>query len=197
MKQMVRMGVDGCRGGWLIAKTEGDRGDFSTLSLSVVPKLAQALKEKALKEKALKEKETKAEETVLEEEVETSEASEADFDSAEETEEEVGDGREPCAGPGESEDEGVEQIEWRAEEQGGRALDEKAGRCVTGTVDLVLGFVCVHEEDETKEGQEGQEEGGSVQQRLRPHGVDGDHEQRDRRAMNAADVPTAISRGYM
>ena len=53
---MVRMGVDGCRGGWLIAKTDGDRGDFSTLSLSVVPKLAQALKEKALKEKALKEK---------------------------------------------------------------------------------------------------------------------------------------------
>lgn len=119
--------------------------------------------------------------------------------AVEQTEEEVGDGREPCAGPGESEDEGVEQIEWRAEEQGGRALDEKAGRCVTGTVDLVLDFVCVDEEDETKEeGQEGQEEeGGSVQQRLRPHGVDGDHEQRDRRAMNAADVPTAISRGYM
>jgi len=50
---MVRMGVDGCRGGWLIAKTEGDRDDFSTVSLSVVPTLAQALKEKALKEKAL------------------------------------------------------------------------------------------------------------------------------------------------
>ena len=47
------MGVDGCRGGWLIAKTEGDRDDFSTVSLSVVPTLAQALKEKALKEKAL------------------------------------------------------------------------------------------------------------------------------------------------
>ena len=53
------MGVDGCRGGWLIAKTEGDRGDFSTLSLSVVPKLAQALTEKALKEKALEEKASK------------------------------------------------------------------------------------------------------------------------------------------
>ena len=43
--------------------------------------------EEAMKEKALKEKETKAEETVLEEEVETSEASEADLESAEETEE--------------------------------------------------------------------------------------------------------------
>ena len=55
------MGVDGCRGGWLIAKTEGERDDFSTLSLSVVPTLAEAfslkaLKEKAFKEKALKEK---------------------------------------------------------------------------------------------------------------------------------------------
>ena len=50
------MGVDGCRGGWLIAKTEGDRDDFSTVSLSVVPTLAQALKGKALKGKALKEK---------------------------------------------------------------------------------------------------------------------------------------------
>ena len=47
----------------------------------------EALKEEALKEKALKEKETKAEETVLEEEVETSEASEADLESVEETEE--------------------------------------------------------------------------------------------------------------
>ena len=54
MKQMVRMGVDGCRGGWLIAKTEGDRDDFSTVSLSVVPTLAQALKEKALNKKGLK-----------------------------------------------------------------------------------------------------------------------------------------------
>ena len=53
---MVRMGIDGCRGGWLIAKTEGDRDDFSTISLSVVPTLAQALKGKALKGKALKEK---------------------------------------------------------------------------------------------------------------------------------------------
>ena len=50
---MVRMGVDGCRGGWLIAKTEGERGNFSALSLSVVPTLAEALREKALKEKAL------------------------------------------------------------------------------------------------------------------------------------------------
>jgi hypothetical protein len=50
-------------------------------------KKEEALKEKALKEKALKEKETKAEETVLEEEVETSEASEADLESVEETEE--------------------------------------------------------------------------------------------------------------
>ena len=56
MKQMVRMGVDGCRGGWLIAKTEGERDDFSTLSLSVVPTLAEAFSLKALKEKALKEK---------------------------------------------------------------------------------------------------------------------------------------------
>ncbi len=58
---MVRMGVDGCRGGWLIAKTEGERDDLSAVSLSVVPTLAQAfslkaLKEKAFKEKALKEK---------------------------------------------------------------------------------------------------------------------------------------------
>lgn len=53
---MVRMGVDGCRGGWLIAKTEGERGDLSAVSLSVVPTLAKALKEKALREKALKEK---------------------------------------------------------------------------------------------------------------------------------------------
>ena len=53
---MVRMGIDGCRGGWLIAKTEGERGDLSAVSLSVVPTLAQALKGKALKEKALKEK---------------------------------------------------------------------------------------------------------------------------------------------
>ena len=50
------MGVDGCRGGWLIAKTEGDRDDFSTVSLGVVPTLAQALKGKVLKGKALKEK---------------------------------------------------------------------------------------------------------------------------------------------
>ena len=50
------MGVDGCRGGWLIAKTEGERDDFSTLSLSVVPTLAEAFSLKALKEKALKEK---------------------------------------------------------------------------------------------------------------------------------------------
>lgn len=50
------MGIDGCRGGWLIAKTEGERGDLSAVSLSVVPTLAQALKGKALKEKALKEK---------------------------------------------------------------------------------------------------------------------------------------------
>ena len=41
------MGVDGCRGGWLIAKTEGERGNFSSLSLSVVPALAEALREKA------------------------------------------------------------------------------------------------------------------------------------------------------
>ena len=53
---MVRMGVDGCRGGWLIAKTEGERGNFSPLSLSVVPTLAEAFSLKALKEKALKEK---------------------------------------------------------------------------------------------------------------------------------------------
>ncbi|MEL0288370.1 MAG: DUF429 domain-containing protein, partial [Gammaproteobacteria bacterium] len=53
---MVRMGVDGCRGGWLIAKTEGERDDFSTLSLSVVPTLAEAFKERAFKEKAFKEK---------------------------------------------------------------------------------------------------------------------------------------------
>ena len=50
------MGVDGCRGGWLIAKTEGERDDFSTLSLSVVPTLAQAFSLKAFKEKALREK---------------------------------------------------------------------------------------------------------------------------------------------
>lgn len=50
------MGIDGCRGGWLIAKTEGERGDLSAVSLSVVPTLAQALKGKVLKEKALKEK---------------------------------------------------------------------------------------------------------------------------------------------
>ena len=55
------MGVDGCRGGWLIAKTEGERDDLSAVSLSVVPTLAQAFslkawKEKAFKEKALKEK---------------------------------------------------------------------------------------------------------------------------------------------
>ena len=54
MKQMVRMGVDGCRGGWLIAKTEGERDDFSALSLSVVSTLAKAFSLKALKEKALK-----------------------------------------------------------------------------------------------------------------------------------------------
>ena len=53
---MVRMGIDGCRGGWLIAKTEGERGDLSAVSLSVVPTLAQALKGKVSKEKALKEK---------------------------------------------------------------------------------------------------------------------------------------------
>jgi len=53
---MVRMGVDGCRGGWLIAKTEGERGNFSALSLSVVPTLAQAFREKALEKKAFKEK---------------------------------------------------------------------------------------------------------------------------------------------
>ena len=50
------MGVDGCRGGWLIAKTEGERGNFSALSLSVVPTLAEALREKALKEKASEKK---------------------------------------------------------------------------------------------------------------------------------------------
>jgi len=56
VKQMVRMGVDGCRGGWLIAKTEGERGNFSALSLSVVPTLGQAFREKALEKKAFKEK---------------------------------------------------------------------------------------------------------------------------------------------
>ena len=64
------MGVDGCRGGWLIAKTEGERGNFSALSLSVVPTLAQAfslkaLKEKASREKALKEKALKEKATQL------------------------------------------------------------------------------------------------------------------------------------
>ena len=44
-------------------------------------------KEEEDKKKAMKEEETKAEETVLEEEVETSEASEADLESVEETEE--------------------------------------------------------------------------------------------------------------
>ena len=59
---MVRMGVDGCRGGWLIAKTEGERDDFSSLSLSVVaeafslkPKRKSA-ERKALEKKAIKEK---------------------------------------------------------------------------------------------------------------------------------------------
>ena len=58
-----------------------------TTLAAVKPEKAMKMKEEALKEKALKEKETKAEETVLEEEVETSEASEADLESAEETEE--------------------------------------------------------------------------------------------------------------
>ena len=44
-------------------------------------------KEEEDKKKAMKEEETKAEETVLEEEIETSEASEADLESVEETEE--------------------------------------------------------------------------------------------------------------
>ena len=56
---MVRMGIDACRGGWLIAKTEGERGDLSAVSLSVVPTLAQGLKEKALREKALENKASK------------------------------------------------------------------------------------------------------------------------------------------
>ena len=59
------MGVDGCRGGWLIAKTEGERGNFSALSLSVVPTLAEALKEKALDKKAFKEKALKEKSTRL------------------------------------------------------------------------------------------------------------------------------------
>ena len=58
-----------------------------TTLAAVKPEKAMKMKEEALKEKALKEKETKAEETVLEEEVETSEASEADLESVEETEE--------------------------------------------------------------------------------------------------------------
>ena len=46
----------GVEGDGSLHKTEGERDDFSTLSLSVVPTLAEAFSLKALKEKALKEK---------------------------------------------------------------------------------------------------------------------------------------------
>lgn len=46
---MVRMGVDGCRGGWLVAQTRGKRGDFSSVSLSVASTLVEAMERKAIK----------------------------------------------------------------------------------------------------------------------------------------------------
>lgn len=48
VKQMVRMGVDGCRGGWLVAQTQGKRGDFSSVSLGVASTLVEAIDRKTI-----------------------------------------------------------------------------------------------------------------------------------------------------
>ena len=45
---MVRMGVDGCRGGWLVAQTQGKRGDFSSVSLGVASTLVEAIDRKTI-----------------------------------------------------------------------------------------------------------------------------------------------------